>query len=268
MVKGRRFSEQDSATAPRVAIVNETFVRHFLNGVDPLKQRLVIEQLVPGQEKLGPPLEWQIVGVSRNIHNGGMRRGDFSLIDVPFQQSPWPGAGVAVRTSGDPSEMSKSIAAAIHSVSPDVPLEEIRTMDEIVDRSLVEDRFMTALYGSFAGVALVLAAIGIYGVMAFVVAQRRHEIGLRIAFGASQEHVLSLVLKEGLGLAASGLGFGLIGAFFVGRLLASLLYGVGSIDAIALCAVTMTLFAAAFLACYVPARRAARVDPVVALRYE
>ena len=122
---------------------------------------------------------------------------------------------MVVRTSGDPSAMSKSIAAAIHSISPDVPLEEIRTMDEIVDQSLVNDRFMTALYGSFAGAALVLAAIGIYGVMAFVVSQRRHEIGLRIAFGASQEHVLNLVLKEGLRLAASGLGLGLIGAFFV-----------------------------------------------------
>jgi putative ABC transport system permease protein len=127
---------------------------------------------------------------------------------------------------------------------------------------------MTALYGSFAGVALVLSAIGIYGVMAFVVAQRRHEIGLRIAFGASQELVLKLVLKEGLALAASGLGIGLIGAFFVGRALNGLFYGVGSVDLIALCAVAITLFAAAFLACYVPARRAARVDPMVALRYE
>jgi putative ABC transport system permease protein len=164
--------------------------------------------------------------------------------------------------------MNKPVAAAIHSITPDVPLEEIRTMDEIVDESLVNDRFMTALYGSFAGVALLLAAIGIYGVMAFVVAQRSHEIGLRIAFGANPDRILSLVLKEGLALAASGLGLGLIGAFFVGRVLNGLLYGVGSIDSIALCAVAMTLFAAAFLACYVPARRAARVDPMVALRYE
>jgi putative ABC transport system permease protein len=268
MVKGRRFSEQDSAAAPRVAIVNETFVRHFLPGVDPLRQRLLIEELVPGQTKLGPLVEWQIVGVSRDIRNAGMRGEDFPLIDVPFQQSPWPGAGVVVRTSGDPSAMSKSVAAAIHSISPDVPLEEIRTMDEIVDRSLVNDRFMTALYASFAGVALVLSAIGIYGVMAFVVAQRRHEIGLRIAFGASQDRVLSLVLKEGLALAASGLGLGLIGAFFVSRALAGVLYGVGSMDSIALCAVAMTLFAAAFFACYIPARRAAKVDPMVALRYE
>jgi len=268
MLKGRRFNEQDSATAPRVAIVNESFVHRFMNGADPLTQRLLVEQLIPGQTKLGPLVEWQIVGVSRNIRNSGMRREGFPVIDVPFQQSPWPGAAVVVRTSGDPSAMSKTIAAAIHSISPDVPLEQIRTMDQIVDQSLVSDRFMTALYASFAGVALLLAAIGIYGVMAFVVAQRKHEIGLHIAFGASPGRVVSFVLKEGLALAACGVGLGLIGAFLVGRALRGLLYGVGSIDSIALCAVAMTLFAAAFLACYIPARRAASVDPMVALRDE
>jgi len=265
MVKGRAFTQQDSASGPRVAIVNETFVRRYLSGMDPLRQRLLIEQLVPGQTKLGPPVEWQIVGVSRNA---GMRGEGFPVIDVPLEQSPWPGAGVVVRTSGDPAAMGKTMGAAIHSINPDVPLEEVRTMDEIVDQSLVSDRFTTALYGSFAGVALVLAAIGIYGVMAFVVAQRTHEIGLRIAFGASQDRVLGLVLKEGLALAASGLGLGLVGAFFVGRAMRGLLYGVGSTDSIAVCAVAATLFAAAFFACYIPARRAARVDPMVALRYE
>ena len=268
MAKGRRFTEQDSATAPRVAIVNETFVRRFLSGVDPLSQRLSVQEIVPGVMKLRPEVEWQIVGVSRDIRHGGMHGEDFPLIDVPFAQSPWPSAELVVRTTGDPSAMSKSVAAAIHSVHPDVPLEEIRTMDEIVDQSLVNDRFMAALYGSFAGVALLLAAIGIYGVMAFVVAQRKYEIGLRIAFGASQERVLGLVLREGLVLAASGLGLGLIGAFFVGRALRGLLYGVGSMDSIALGAVAFTLFSAAFLACYLPARRAAKVDPMVALRYE
>ena len=268
ILKGRRFTRQDSATAPRVCIVNESFVGRYLTGTDPLTQRILVEELIPGQTRLGPPVEWQIVGVSRNIRNSGMRGQDFPVIDVPFEQSTWPGAGVVVRTSGDPSAMSKTVAAAIHSFSPDVPLEEIRTMDQIVDESLVNDRFMTALYASFAAVALLLAAIGIYGVMAFVVAQRKHEIGLHIAFGASQDRVLSLVLKEGLALAASGLALGLIGALFVGHALRGLLYGVGSIDSIALCAVAMTLFAAAFLACYVPARRAARVDPIVALRYE
>jgi len=267
MVRGRRFTEEDSATAPRVAIVNEAFVRQFLSGMDPLRQRLVIEQIVPGETKLGAPVEWQIVGVSRNIHNGGIR-GDQPVIDVPFQQSPWPQAGVVVRTTGDPAAMSKSIAAAIHSVNADVPLQQTRTMDQIVDESLVGDRFMTALYTSFAGIALLLAAVGIYGVIAFVVAQRTHEIGLRIAFGASQDHVLSLVLREGLSLAGCGLEFGVVGALLAGRAMQGLLYGVDSIDSLSLIAVAMTLLAAAFLACYIPARRAAKVEPMVALRYE
>jgi putative ABC transport system permease protein len=114
----------------------------------------LVEQLIPGQNRVGAAVEWQIVGVSRDIRNGGMRGEDFPVIDVPFQQSSWPRAAVVVRTSGDPSAISKSVAAAIHSVSPDVPLEQIRTMDQIVDESLVNDRFMTALYASFAGVAL------------------------------------------------------------------------------------------------------------------
>ena len=113
MLQGRAFTEQDSPTAPPVAIVNETFVRHFLPGVDPLRQRILIEELVPGQTKLGPPVEWQIVGVSRNIRNGGLRGEDFPVIDVPFQQSPWPGAGIVVRTAGDPAETSQAIAAAV-----------------------------------------------------------------------------------------------------------------------------------------------------------
>ena len=252
----------------RVAIVNETFVNRYLKGVDPLTQRILVEQLIPGVTKLGPPVEWQIVGVFRNIHNGGIRREGFPEIDVPFAQSPWPQAAMAVRTTGDPAEMSKSIAGAVHAVDPDLALADVKTMDQIVSQSLVGDQFITALYVSFAAVALVLAAIGIYGVMAFAVAQRTHEIGLRMALGASQDNVLGLILKEGIILAAIGLGLGLVGACFVGRAMRGLLYGVGTIDVAAFSAVAVTLFMAALLACYVPANKAAKVDPMVALRNE
>jgi predicted permease len=268
MTKGRAFNDQDTASSVRVAIVNETFVNRYLSGVDPLSQRILVEQLIPGVTKLGPPIEWQIVGVYRNTHNGGIRSAGFPEIDVPFAQSPWPQASMAVRTTGDPAQMSKSIAGAVHSVDPDLALAGVKTMDQIVSESLVGDRFTTALYISFATVALVLAAIGIYGVMAFAVAQRTHEIGLRMALGASQDHVLGLILKEGILLAAIGLGIGLVGACFVGRAMRGLLYGVGTIDVAAFSAVAVTLFVAALLACYVPANRAAKVDPMVALRYE
>src|ERR1039457_7083818 len=268
MAKGRTFTDQDNAASVRVAIVNETFANRYFSGVDPLTRRILVEQLIPGVTKLGPRLEWQLVGVYRNTHNGGIRSTGFPEIDVPFAQSPWPQASMAVRTTGDPAEMSKSIAGAVHSVDADLALANVRTMDQIVSQSLVGDRFTTALYISFATVALVLAAIGIYGVMSFAVAQRTHEIGLRMALGASQDHVLGLILKEGIILAAIGLGLGLVGACFVGRAMRGLLYGVGTIDVAAFSAVAVTLFVAALLACYVPASRAARVDPMVALRYE
>lgn len=268
MAKGRAFTDQDTANSVRVAIVNETFVNRYLSGVDPLTQRVVVEQLIPGVTKLGSPLEWQIVGVSRNVHNGGIRSDGFPEIDVPFAQSPWPQASMAVRTTGDPAEMSKSIAAVVHSVDPNLALADVKTMDQIMSESLVSDRFTTVLYFSFAMVALLLAAVGIYGVMAFAVAQRTHEIGLRMALGASQDHVLKLILREGVILAAIGLALGLVGACFVGRAMRGLLYGVGTIDAAAFGAVAFALFAAALLACYVPANKASKVDPMIALRYE
>jgi predicted permease len=268
MAKGREFTDQDNAASVKVAIVNETFAKRFFPGVDPLTQRILVEQLIPGVTKLGPPLEWQIVGVYRNTHNGGIRGDGFPEIDVPFAQSPWPQTSMAVRTSSDPSAITQSVTAAVHSVDPDLALANVKTMDQIVNESLLGDRFTTALYISFASVALLLAALGIYGVMAFAVAQRTHEIGLRMALGASQDHVLGLILKEGVVLAAIGLGLGLVGACFVGRAMRGLLYGVGTIDVGAFSAVAVALFAAALLACYVPANRAARVDPMVALRYE
>ena len=268
MAKGRALTDQDTASSVPVAVVNETFVNRYFKGVDPLTQRILVEQLIPGVTKLGPPVEWQIVGVFRNIHNGSIRNEGFPEIDVPFAQSPWPQASMAVRTTVDPAEMSKSIATAVHSVDPDLALANVKTMDQIVGESLVGDRFTTALYVSFASVALLLAAIGIYGVMAFAVAQRTHEIGLRMALGASQDHVLGMILKEGIVLAAIGLGLGLVGACFVGRAMRGLLYGVGTIDVAAFSAVAVTLFIAALLACYVPANKATKVDPMIALRYE
>src|SRR5882762_375733 len=268
IVKGRGFTEQDSASSSRVAMVNENFVRRYLPGDDPLNQIIEIDQLIPGTAKTGNIVPWQIVGVFHNVRNGRLREDDTPEIEVPFWQSPWPQAGMAVRTQGDPGAMSKSIAAAVHSVDPTLPLANIKTMDQIFDESMLGDQFIASLFGSFAGAALLLAALGIYGVMAFGVAQRTHEIGLRIALGARKEQVLGLILREGLTLAGAGLGFGLLGAYFLGLAMQSTLYGVGTIDLGALCVVAMVLLASALLACYVPARRAAGIDPMVALRYE
>jgi predicted permease len=268
MIQGQPFTEQDAAGSLPVAVVNETFAKKYLSKVDPLTQRVVVEQLIPGVTRLGPPIEWQIVGVYHDVHNGGVRREGFPEIDVPFWQSPWPQAGLAVRTFGDPASLTKSITAVVHTVDPELPLDQVKTMDQLVHESLASDRFSTVLFASFAGLALLLAAIGIYGVMSFAVAQRTHEIGLRIALGAGPQQVLRLVLREGMLLAFVGLVVGLAGTYFVGRLMKTILYQVNAMDPAAISAVTVVLLLSALLACYIPARRATQVDPMVALRDE
>jgi putative ABC transport system permease protein len=272
MVRGRALTEADVAGGLPAAVVNETFVKRYLAGVDPLAQRLMVEQLIPGVTKLGPPVEWQIVGVYRDIRNAGprgTREGDsFPEIDVPFWQSPWPGTVMAVRTAGDPGSIRKSIAAIVQSMDPDLPIADVKTMDQLVDESMAGDRFNALLFGTFAGLALVLAVLGIYGVMSFAVAQRTHEIGLRMALGADRGRVLKEVLKEGLATALAGLVLGSIGAYFVGRAMQGMWFGVGAMEPGSFSLVAATLLAAALLACIVPARRAASVDPMTALRQE
>ena len=269
LVKGRGFTEQDVSGGLSVAMVNETFVKRFLPGTDPLTQRVVVEQLIPGVTRLGPAIEWQIVGVFHDVRFGGVsNQEDRPEIDVPFWQIPWPGADFAVQTAGDPAAMIKSVTAAVRSVDTDLPLADVKTMDQVVDDNLQGHRVELGLLVSFAGVALLLAAVGIYGVMAFSVAQRTHEIGTRMALGAESAQVQQLILKEGMVLALAGLGLGLMGAFFLQRIMRSLLYGIGAFDPGALAAVSVVLLAAALLACYIPARRVTHVNPLVALREE
>jgi putative ABC transport system permease protein len=267
MSRGRPFTDQDTAGSPRVAVVNEAFVKQYLKDVDPLRQTLLIEELVPGVTRLGPDVEWQIVGVYKDVKNGGPR-GDFPEIDVPFWQSPWPGTVMAARTLGEPTSVAKGIAAVVSSMDRDLPLANVKAMSQLVDESLAGDRFSALLFGTFAGLALVLAALGIYGVMSFAVAQRTHEIGLRMALGAERGQVVRQILKEGLGAALVGVAFGTAGAWLVGRAMQGALFGVQAFDPLAFGVVASTLLASAVAACFVPARRAAAVDPMVALRQD
>jgi putative ABC transport system permease protein len=267
VMRGRAFTDQDNAGTVHVAMVNEEFVQKFFKDKDPLQQRINVEELVPGVTKLGPYISWQIVGVFHNVRRGGFRE-DYPEMEIPFWQIPWPDAEIGVRTAGDPELMSKSIAAAVHAVDPQIALAYPLTMEEIKSRRLSGDRFTMILFGSFAVVALLLAGVGIYGVMAFTVAQREHEIGLRMALGASRNHVVNLVLKEALVLAGIGLTVGLAGAYFVGKAMHSTLYGIGSMDFAATGAVAVVLVAASLVASWVPARRAASVQPMRALRSE
>ena len=267
VIKGRSFADQDTATSVHVAMVNEEFVRRYLKGMDPLQQRVSVEEIIPGQPKLGPPIEWQIVGVFHNVMYGDFREA-YPEIDVPYTQSLAPDVTIGARTANDPGAMRKTIAAAVHTVDPQIALGHIRTMDEVKDESLAEDRFTIVLFASFAGAALLLAAIGIYGLMAFAVSQRTPEIGLRLALGSSKRGVVWLVLREASMLALFGLAIGLVGAVLVGRAMRTTLYGVGSLDFSVLLLVAVILFFTALLASYMPARRAAAIDPMHALRTE
>jgi putative ABC transport system permease protein len=276
ITRGRAFTDQDGEASVRVAIVNQAFVTKYMKDVDPLKQRIVVEQLIPGVTKLGPAVEWQIVGVYGEVHNAGpggitqdgVRGGDYPEIDVPFAQSPWPGSGLAVRTAGSPDAVRNSIAAVVRGLDPDLPLVDVKSMEQLVTESISGDRFNALLFGSFAALAMLLAALGIYGVMSFVVAQRTHEIGLRMALGAGRGRVIRQVIREGMATALIGVVVGSAGAYGVGRAMQGLWFGVGAIDPVGFSVVATTLLVAALLACVVPARRAASVDPMVALRQD
>jgi putative ABC transport system permease protein len=267
MVNGRFFTDQDTASSVKVAVVNEDFVKKYFKDVDPLQQRVSVEQLIPGVTKLGPPVEWQIVGVYHNVHSRGYNDPRPEM-QIPFWQTPWSGAGIGVRTVNDPATMVKSIAAAVHSVDPEIALAQPRSMEEVRELVLSDDRFTLILFVSFAAVALLLAALGVYGVMSFSVTQRSHEIALRMALGANRGRVIALVVREGLVLAGIGLTIGLIGAYFVGRSMQTTLYGIGKLDLSVFTSVAVVLLFAAVIACFVPARRAASVEPMQALRAE
>jgi putative ABC transport system permease protein len=269
LTKGRFLDGRDLAGAPRVAMVSESFARKYLPGIDPLNQRIKIVELLPDRiPPFGAPVEWQIVGAFHDVQYDSHPTTVSAEVDVPFDQSPWPQAVIGVRTNGEPSAIASSVAAAVRSVNPDYPMTEVRTMDEVISASLVTDRFTVLIFGSFATLALLLAAIGIYGVMTFSVAQRKHEMGIRIALGAGASQVLRLVVGEGMWAALIGMAVGIPGVYLVGKTLKTMLYNVGALDIRALVAVALVLLASAMVACYVPARRATKIDPLAALRQE
>ena len=268
LIKGRTLNDNDTASSTPVVMVSENFVKRYFPGVDPMAQRLVFPHVVANQ-KPGPPIEWQIVGVFRDVHNGNnLTDKTMSEAYVSFWQNPWTNVGLAVRTAMDPSLLAKSLRATVVTTEPTRLLTGIDTIEHRVDQQLRGDRFGMVLFGGFAALALLLAALGIYGVMAFAVAQRRHEIGLRMALGAQPDQVMHLILSSGMKLALLGIGVGLAGVYTLGRLMRSTLYGIQTVDMGSFAVVSLFLLTAAVVASYIPARRAAKVDPMVALRHE
>ena len=268
MLRGRGFTERDRAGSRPVAIVNQAFVRRYLPGVDPIGQRVLFAPFILGATTPSDPLAWEIVGVHGDVVNAGPGREPYPEVEIPFWQNPWPRVTVAVHTEREAGAVQSAIADVLRPLDPELPMTNVRTIEQTLSLSLAADRFYTVFFAVFAAVALLLAAVGIYGMMSFSVAQRTHEIGLRMALGARQRQVLGQVLREGMLTALAGTAVGAVGATLVSRALAGAVYGVDAGNPLTFLAVALTLLAAALLACVVPARRAASVDPMVALRRE
>jgi predicted permease len=267
LVKGRWLAETDTQSTLPVAVINETMAERYFKDENPLGKRLLIQQIIPGQPALGPEIPWQVVGVIADEKAYSLD-GSSAGLYVSYKQSPSTHTALAVRGAIDPAHLVKSVEAAMWQVNKNQAIDDIKTLEQIKSDSLGENRLRTILLGTFAGLALLLSAIGVYGVISYSVAQRTHEIGIRAALGASRWAQLGLVLKSGMALTAAGLAIGFLGALGLTRLLSSLLFGISPRDPGTLLLVSAVLAAVAAAACYIPAQRAARVDPLVALRHE
>jgi predicted permease len=264
IIEGRDFREQDDESAPMVAVVNETFARKFFPGPNP------IQDAIGRRVGYGSTTRkyMQIIGVARDGKYFSIGEDQRPFIYFSMLQDYESNAILLVRTSSDPKALIPSVRGEVQMLDAKLPIYDVKTMTEHMGLSLFPARIAASLLGGFGFMALLLAAIGIYGVMSYSVAQRTHEIGIRMALGARPRDVLQLVLQQGMALAMIGLIIGLFGALILTRLMASLLYGVSTTDAETFFVISLLLTAVVLLACYVPARRATKVDPIVALRYE
>jgi putative ABC transport system permease protein len=257
--KGRDFSDRDTGDAPRVGIVNEAMARRYWPDEDPIGKRLKIEEGDPWME---------IVGVAANVKHFGLDSQARTELYVPYLVDPWPFMTIVVRGGSGSAAVANAMRNEVWAVDKDLPVPDIRTMEQLLSDSVARRRFNMLLLGIFGGVALLLAAVGIYGVMSYSVTQRTHEIGIRMALGARQSDVLKLVVGQGMVLALVGVGIGLAAAFALTRLLTSLLFAVGTTDPATFVIIPILLAGVALAACLVPARRAMKVDPITSLRYE
>lgn len=263
LVEGRLLNDGDGATAPPVVVVNQTLARTYWPRESALGHRLKTE--------FGADAKWRtIVGVIGDVKNAGLDRPAGTELYVAFAQNPNPArlASLTVRTTGDPMSMVGAIRSEIRALDRGLPISQIRSMDEVMSIARSRPRFLTLLLTMFSSLSLILAALGIYGVISYSVAQRTNEIGIRMALGAQRTDVIRLVGATGIRLALAGTVLGGIGALALTRVLSGLLFGVSSVDAVTFAAMAATLIAVTLLACYIPARRASKVDPLVALRYE
>ena len=262
---GRLFNAQELTEEKHVTIINQAFADKYLHGVNPLGQKAAIYMKSLSETELQPS---EIIGVVGDVHQMGLDTVPEPTVYWPHPELVMSGMTILVRTANDPRLIAPAARAALQQLDPELPLAGVATMDQLLADSLSRSRFTMLLLGIFAGVALVLAAVGIYGLIAYSVTQRTQELGIRIALGAQRRDVLRLVLAQGTRLTFLGVAIGLFAALALSRLLSTLLFAVSATDPLTFAGVAALLAAVALLACFIPARRATRVDPIVALRYE
>jgi putative ABC transport system permease protein len=267
-VKGRLLADTDTSSSPPVLVLNERMVKRFFPDEEPIGQRLLIQKIVPGKTELGDDISWEVVGVIGDEKIGGPEDIQSAGVYVSNEQTPVYSMVLNIRGGVNPLTLQKPITAAIRSVNKDQAISDIRSVDQIRNQAMGGRRLVSVLLGTFATVALVLAGIGIYGVISYNVAQRTREMGIRAALGATERSLLRLILDRGVRLTLIGIAIGVAGAIGLTRLMAAILFGVGARDPVTMVSVGVILAGVAIVASYVPARRATRVDPVVALRYE
>jgi putative ABC transport system permease protein len=263
LIRGRFFTAADNEKVQDVCIVDTTLARLAWPGENPIGKRISIQS---GGTPDAPSPARTVVGLVAHVQSYGVDHPSREEIYVPFAQQPTQFGSLVIRSAGDPAGLASAARAAVQSLDGDLPVSSVQTLNDIVDENVAPRRLSVTLLGSFAGLALVLAAIGIYGVMSYSVIQRTQELGVRIAFGAQPGDILQLVMRSGMTLLLLGLCIGLAGAFSLSRFLQSMLFQVKSTDIMTFASVPVLLAAVAFVACYLPARRATLVDPVVALR--
>lgn len=254
---GREFTDADNAQAPKVLIVNETFARRFWPRENAIAKRIVVGRSTEG---------WEVVGVAQDIKNRGLAQESQPQVYIPFPQLPWGNMNLLVRTEVAPESLTSAIRAQVAAVDPDQPVTGVQTVEALMDTSRAQPRFTMLLLGVFAATAITLTSIGIYGVLAYTVEQRRQEMAIRLALGAHKRDILRMVVRQGALLTGIGIACGLVAALGLTRLMSSLLYGVSARDVTTFALAPLLFLAIALLASYLPARRATRVEPMEALR--
>jgi putative ABC transport system permease protein len=264
LLQGRDFTDRDEEKSTPVLIINEAFARQFFPGENPIGKHVEAGISTGSSQK---PMR-EIVGVVGNVKFQDLTSEWTQESYIPYAQLPFGSVTIVARSAKDPEGLAKPIASAVQSLDKDLPAYAPKTVEQYLNGTIAVPRFNTFLLAIFAGLAMILTAVGLYGVISYTVAQRTHEIGIRMALGAQPGDMLRLVISQGMRLALFGVGLGLVAALALTRFLSSLLFGVSSTDPVSFASVVALLFAVVFLACYIPARRAMRVDPMVALRYE